>query len=139
DSFHVTIDEKLHVVHRLLDVVFLRDFLALLEDRLDNLRASACASAMNAIATASMMRAEFLAGHVEYRLAHLPAQRRFQDIDRSGDGNGRALSLQKIDERFAFGRHLLAQVKEGVVSVEPRRVIVRARDSSPDCSFGFPK
>ena len=53
-----------------------------LEDRLNGFRASAGAGAMDAVTTTSMVRAEFLTGHVEYRLAHLPAQRRLHDIDR---------------------------------------------------------
>jgi hypothetical protein len=45
-----------------------------------------------------MMRAQLSAATVEYRIAKLPAQRCFHDIDRRGNGQGSILPFQEIDE-----------------------------------------
>ena len=94
---------------------------------------------MNAVTTTAMMGAQFSTGDVEDRIAHLPAQRRLQDIDGCGNGDGRILPLQEVNERFAFGRHLLAEVQERVVPLEPGRIVVGTRHAAPNLPFRFPE
>ena len=137
NSLHVAADEILHVVQGFLDVILPGEFFALLKDRLNGFRASASAGAMHSIATSSMVRAQLATGNVEHRITHRPAQRRLHDIDRRPDEQRGVLRFQEVDERFAFGRHLLAQVKESVIAIEPDRIVIRTGHSTPDLSFGF--
>src|SRR3989442_13910314 len=92
---------------------------------------------MNAVAAASMMGAEFLAGGFDSRLAHLPSESPLHDIDGCRDGERRVLSLEEIDDRLAFRRHFFAQMIESVLAVEPDRIVVRPGHATPDRSFGF--
>src|SRR5437016_2145513 len=92
---------------------------------------------MNPIPAPAMMGAQVPAGGVEDRIAHGPAQRRLQDIDRRGDRERRVPSFQKIDQRFVLGRNFFAQVVESVASLEPDGIAVRTGDTTPNVSFTF--
>src|SRR5689334_8546634 len=133
----MALHEESHVAQRFLDVILFSEFLPGFEDGLNSFRASAGAGAMDSIATASMMRAQFAASGIEDRITHLPAQSFFDDIRGRGNGKRGALAFEEIDQGFAFGRNLLAQVIKGLLSVEPGWIIVRARYTAPDGSFGF--
>ena len=118
------LDKIDHVVQGPFDIFFFRDLFARFKDRLNDFRAAAGAGAMNPRATPAMMGAQFSTGNVEYGIGHRPAQRRLEDIDRCRDGRWCILSVQEINQRFALGRDLLAQMIEGVIAVEPDGIVV---------------
>ena len=124
DPFHVMLDKIDHVVQGPFDIFLFRDLFARFKYRLDRFRAATGAGAMNPRAASAMMGAQLSTGNVEDGIGRWPAQRRLQDIDRRRDGEGCILSVQEIDERFALGRNLLAQVIERVIAVEPDGIIV---------------
>src|SRR5205823_14476004 len=107
------------------------------EDRLDGFRTATGAGAMNPRAAPAMMGAQFSTGNVEDGIGHWPAQRRLEDIDRCRDGRWCILSVQEINQRFALGRDLLAQMIVRVIAVEPDGIVIRTGHAPPDLSFGL--
>src|SRR5947208_2037329 len=129
------LDKIDHVVQGILHILFLCDLFPRLENGLYNFRTSTSAGPPNPDTSPSMVRAQLPTANIEYGIAKWPAQRCLHDIDRCRNREWRILSLQKIDQRFSLGRHLLAQVIESFIPVEPDWIIVRAGHTTPDLPF----
>src|SRR5512140_2090301 len=132
-------DEIDHVVQSLLDVLFLVQLVTGFEDGLDGLGATAGAGAANACRTASVVCAQFSPLKVEDRCGHSSTERLLEHVCRGHDRGGCVASLQAVDDGFAFGLNLFAEMEECVLAFQPHRVLVRASDAAPDLAFGWPE